>query len=135
MPALMERTSVVILAGGLGSRISEHTETRPKPMIEIGPYPILWHIMKIYESHGLRDFVIACGYKGEVIKDYFHSFFVRNADYTVNLKDGVERFVRSDAPDWNVSMVDTGLMTMTGGRLLRLASWLPGERFLCTYGD
>lgn len=131
----MESTNVVILAGGFGSRLSEHTENRPKPMIEIGAHPILWHIMKIYESHGFRDFIIACGYKGEVIKDYFHNYFVRSADYVVNLRDGTERFVRSDAPDWRVSVVDTGLSTMTGGRLKRLAGWLSGKRFMCTYGD
>jgi glucose-1-phosphate cytidylyltransferase len=126
---------VVILAGGFGSRISEHTENRPKPMIEIGPHPILWHIMKIYASHGVRDFVIACGYKGEVIKDYFHNFYVRSTDYVVNLRDGTQRFVRTGAPDWSVACVDTGLATMTGGRIKRLASWIEGDRFMCTYGD
>jgi len=131
----MEAIKTVVLAGGLGSRISEHTESRPKPMIEIGPHPIMWHIMKIYASHGFKDFVVACGYKGEFIKEYFHNFFIRNTDYTVNLRDGSEQFVRSDAPDWTISVVDTGLHTLTGGRIKRLRTWLDGERFMCTYGD
>jgi len=131
----MEPLKVVILAGGFGSRLSEHTETRPKPMVEIGPHPILWHIMKIYETCGFRDFVVACGYKGEVIKEYFHNFYVRSTDYVINLRDGTQRFLRSDAPDWTVSLVDTGLSTMTGGRIRRLADWLDGDRFMCTYGD
>lgn len=125
----------VILAGGHGSRLSEQTEARPKPMIEIGPHPMLWHIMQIYAAHGLKDFVVACGYKAEFIKEYFHNFFIRNTDYTVNLRDGSERFMRSDTPDWTISVVDTGVNTMTGGRITRLASWLDGPRFGCTYGD
>ncbi len=126
---------VVLLAGGFGSRISEHTETRPKPMIEIGQYPILWHIMNIYASHGFNEFVVACGYKSEVLKDYFHNFFIRHADYVVSLRDGKEEIVRSEAPDWKIALVDTGLHTMTGGRLRRLKSWLGDEPFLVTYGD
>lgn len=126
---------VVLLAGGFGSRISEHTETRPKPMIEIGQYPILWHIMNIYASHGFSEFIVACGYKGEVLKDYFHNFFIRHADYVVSLRDGKEEIVRSEAPDWKIAVVDTGLNTMTGGRLRRLKSWLGDEPFLVTYGD
>jgi glucose-1-phosphate cytidylyltransferase len=104
-------------------------------MIEIGTHPILWHIMKIYGAYGLRDFVIACGYKGEVIKEYFHGFAVRNSDYSIQLRNGQTNVLRSDAPDWNVSLIDTGLHTMTGGRLHRLQAWLDGPRFLCTYGD
>jgi glucose-1-phosphate cytidylyltransferase len=126
---------VVLLAGGLGSRLSEHTETRPKPMIEIGPYPILWHIMNIYASHGFNEFIVACGYKGEVIKDYFHSFFIRHSDYVVSLKDGAQEVVRSEAPDWKIALVDTGLHTMTGGRLRRLGGWLGDATFMVTYGD
>ncbi|EYF01928.1 glucose-1-phosphate cytidylyltransferase [Chondromyces apiculatus] len=126
---------VVLLAGGFGSRLSEHTEARPKPMIEIGTYPILWHIMSIYASHGFNDFVVACGYKGEVIKDYFHSFYVRHSDYVVNLRDGTQQILRSEAPDWRIAVVDTGLNTMTGGRIRRLRSWLGDETFLVTYGD
>jgi glucose-1-phosphate cytidylyltransferase len=126
---------VVLLAGGFGSRISEHTETRPKPMIEIGQYPILWHIMNIYASHGFNEFIVACGYKSEVLKDYFHSFFIRHADYVVSLRDGREEIIRSEAPDWKIAVVDTGLNTMTGGRLRRLKSWLGDKPFLVTYGD
>lgn len=126
---------VVLLAGGFGSRISEHTETRPKPMIEIGQHPILWHIMNIYASHGFNEFIVACGYKSEVLKDYFHNFFIRHADYVVSLRDGKEEILRSEAPDWKIAVVDTGLHTMTGGRLRRLKSWLGNEPFLVTYGD
>jgi glucose-1-phosphate cytidylyltransferase len=126
---------VVLLAGGFGSRLSEHTEVRPKPMVEIGPHPILWHIMSIYASHGFADFVVACGYKGEVIKGYFDSFFMRHADYVISLKDGAREVVRSEAPDWKVALVDTGLHTMTGGRLRRLRGWLEGGTFMVTYGD
>jgi glucose-1-phosphate cytidylyltransferase len=126
---------IVLLAGGFGSRLAEHTEACPKPMIEIGAYPILWHIMHIYASHGYNEFIVACGYKGEVIKDYFHSFFMRHADYVVNLKDNSHEVVRSEAPDWKIALVDTGLHTMTGGRLRRLQSWLKGATFMVTYGD
>lgn len=126
---------VVLLAGGFGSRISEQSESRPKPMIEIGQYPILWHIMNIYASHGFNEFVVACGYKSEVLKDYFHNFFIRHADYVVSLRDGKEEIVRSEAPDWKIALVDTGLNTMTGGRLRRLRSWLGDEPFMVTYGD
>ena len=131
----MDNVKTVILAGGFGSRLSEHTEMRPKPMIEVGPHPIVWHIMNMYASHGFKEFVLACGYKAEFIKEYFHNFFIRNTDYTVNLRDGTEKFVNTDTPDWLVSVVDTGLHTMTGGRIARLASWLDGPRFMCTYGD
>jgi glucose-1-phosphate cytidylyltransferase len=126
---------VVVLAGGLGSRLSELTEARPKPMIEIGPHPVLWHIMHIYAAHGFNDFIVACGYKGEIIKAYFHDFFIRNADYVVNLRDGKEQVLRSDTPDWQIAVVDTGIQTMTGGRLLRLGRWLGNGTFMVTYGD
>jgi glucose-1-phosphate cytidylyltransferase len=126
---------VVLLAGGLGTRLSEHTELRPKPMIEIGARPILWHIMSGYARYGFTDFVVACGYKGEVIKDYFQSFFIRYADYVVSLRDGAKEVVRSEAPDWKVALVDTGLHTMTGGRLRRLDGWLGEGAFMVTYGD
>ncbi len=126
---------VVILAGGVGSRLSERTDVRPKPMVEIGHHPILWHIMKIYSHHGFDDFVLACGYKGEVIKEYFHNFYVLSSDYVVNLADGTEEIRRTDAPRWRIAVVDTGLSTQTSGRLRRLASWLEGDRFMVTYGD
>ena len=125
----------VLLAGGLGTRLAEHTEARPKPMVEIGAYPILWHIMSIYASHGFRDFIVACGYKGEFIKDYFHSFFARHADSIVRLKSGKSEVVRAEAPDWTIGLVDTGLHTMTGGRIGRLRSWLGAGPFMVTYGD
>jgi glucose-1-phosphate cytidylyltransferase len=126
---------VVLLAGGFGTRLSEQTELRPKPMIEIGAHPILWHIMSGYASHGFNEFVVACGYKGELIKDYFQSFFFRHADYIVNLRDGAREVVRSEGPDWRIALVDTGLHTMTGGRLRRLGGWLGEGPFMVTYGD
>jgi glucose-1-phosphate cytidylyltransferase len=126
---------VVILAGGLGSRLSEHTELRPKPMIEVGPHPMLWHIMKLYAHHGFNEFVIACGYKGEVIKQYFHNVYLSSSDYIVNLADGKEELRRTDAPNWRIAVVDTGLHTQSGGRMRRLGSWLEGDRFMLTYGD
>lgn len=104
-------------------------------MIEIGPHPILWHVMSIYASHGQNDFVVACGYKGEVIKEYFHSFYIRNSDYVVSLRDGKEEILRSSAPDWKIACVDTGLSTRTGGRIAKLRDWLGKDRFMVTYGD
>lgn len=126
---------VVILAGGKGTRIAEETVTRPKPMVEIGGRPILWHIMSIYAAQGLNDFVVACGYRGELIKEYFASFFVHHSDFTINLKDGSRDVLSAGAPDWRVSVIDTGLDTMTGGRVKRLRPWLDGAPFMVTYGD
>lgn len=126
---------VVILAGGLGSRLSEETVSRPKPMIEIGGKPMLWHIMNIYASHGFRDFVVACGYKGEVIKEYFRNFYYHETDLIVNLRDGSCATLNSQSPDWRITLVDTGLETMTGGRLLRLAPVIGRDPFMVTYGD
>lgn len=126
---------VVVLAGGYGSRLAEHTEAKPKPMVEIGPHPILWHVLSIYGAQGLSDFVIACGYKAEVIKRWFSDWTLHHADFEVSLKDGARKILRSDAPDWRVSVVDTGLHTMTGGRLKRLSGLLSGGTFLATYGD
>lgn len=125
---------VVILAGGLGTRLSEHTEARPKPMVEIGTNPILWHIMNIYGAHGLSDFIVLCGYKGEVIKEYFANFHMRCEDFTVSLRDGRREVVASSSPDWRVTCIDTGLHTMTGGRLKRASAHLTST-FMCTYGD
>jgi glucose-1-phosphate cytidylyltransferase len=132
-----ERNSikVVILAGGFGTRLAEETSLRPKPMLEIGGKPILWHIMNIYGSRGFKEFIIACGFKGEVIKEYFHNFFVYNSDLLVNLRDGSHETGNSNAPDWQVRLVDTGLYTLTAGRLRRLKPYLTDETFMVTYGD
>jgi len=126
---------VIILAGGLGTRLAEETSARPKPMIEIGGKPILWHIMNMYASHGFNDFLVACGYKGEMIKEYFHNYLVHNSDLFVNLKEGTCRVANSLAPDWQVGLVDTGLNTLTGGRVRRLQGLLGNHTFLVTYGD
>ena len=126
---------VVILAGGRGTRIAEETSVRPKPMVEIGGKPMLWHIMNIYASHGYKNFLIACGYKGEMIKEYFHNFFIRNSDYMVDLKDGSLNVVNGSGLDWQIGLIDTGLDTMTGGRILRLKKWIGEETFMVTYGD
>lgn len=126
---------VVLLAGGFGTRLSEETMKIPKPMIEIGGKPILWHIMNIYASHGHSDFLIACGYKGEYIKRYFRDFFLHNSDFFLNLKDGAQNIVNTSSPDWRVGLIDTGLNTMTGGRLLRLKEWIGTSTFMATYGD
>lgn len=127
---------VVILAGGFGTRISEESHLKPKPMIEIGERPILWHIMKIYSHYGFNDFIICLGYKGYCIKEYFAHYFLHEADITFDFREGNERIVHSHtAEPWRVTLVDTGLETMTGGRIKRVASYLNGETFLLTYGD
>ncbi|NOT47445.1 MAG: glucose-1-phosphate cytidylyltransferase [Acidobacteria bacterium] len=126
---------IVILAGGLGTRLSEETMLRPKPMVEIGGKPLLWHIMKIYAGHGFKDFLVACGYKGDCIKEYFHSYVTRSNDYFIDLENGSCDVVSRNGLDWRVGMIDTGLNTMTGGRLLRLRKWLKDETFMVTYGD
>jgi glucose-1-phosphate cytidylyltransferase len=126
---------VVLLAGGLGTRLSEETDVRPKPMVEIGGHPILWHIMNIYAAAGLSDFVIALGYKGELIKEYFLNFHPHNSDLTVHLGSGRVAFHDNKAPDWTVTLADTGMHTQTGGRVRRLRPWLDGKTFMMTYGD
>ena len=126
---------VIILAGGRGTRLSEETAMRPKPMVEIGGKPMLWHIMSIYANHGFKDFLVACGYKGEVIKEYFHNFFIRNSDYVIDLSDGSRQVVNENRIDWRIGVIDTGLGTMTGGRILRLRPLLGDETFMVTYGD
>ncbi len=126
---------VVILAGGRGTRLSEETAVRPKPMVEIGGRPILWHIMNIYASYGYKEFLVACGYKGETIKEYFHNFSILNSDYVVDLRDGSREIVTARGIDWRVGLIDTGLNVMTGGRLLRLKDRIGGETFMVTYGD
>jgi len=126
----------VILAGGLGTRISEETHLKPKPMIEIGGKPVLWHIMKIYSSHGIHDFIICCGYKGYVIKEYFANYFLHMSDVTFDMEHNEMRVHQRYAEPWKVTLVDTGEETMTGGRLKRVAEHLQGERDFCfTYGD
>ncbi len=127
----------IILAGGFGSRLSEETTVRPKPMVEIGGKPILWHIMNIYAAHGIREFIIALGYKGEVIKQYFLSFYALNNDISVDLASGGTTIHDGgNQPNWIVHLVDTGLHTQTGGRLKRLRGWLgDDETFMFTYGD
>jgi len=126
----------VILAGGIGTRISEETQVRPKPMVEIGGKPILWHIMKIYSHYGINDFVICLGYKGYVIKEYFANYFVHTSDVTFHIAEDRVDVHRRHAEPWHVTLVDTGDLTMTGGRLKRVASYLdPSEPFCFTYGD
>ena len=126
---------VVILAGGFGTRLSEQTSVRPKPMVEIGDEPILWHIMKIYHGHGFNEFVICCGYKGFAIKQYFANYVLHHADVTFKTSERNLEIHRSDAEDWKVTLVDTGHNTMTGGRLKRVAQYLGDEPFCLTYGD
>jgi glucose-1-phosphate cytidylyltransferase len=126
----------VILAGGLGTRISEETSTRPKPMIEIGGKPILWHILKTYSHHGINDFIICCGYKGYVIKEYFANYFLHMSDVTFDMSKNSMEVHQQSAEPWRVTLVDTGDDTMTGGRLKRVAPYLQGEEDFCfTYGD
>ena len=126
----------VILAGGLGTRLSEETGTRPKPMVEIGGKPILWHIMKMYSSHGINDFIICCGYKGYMIKEYFANYFLHTSDVTFNMRDNSMEVHDKRAEDWNVTLVDTGETSMTCGRLRRVADYVRHEEAFCfTYGD
>ncbi len=126
----------VILAGGLGTRISEETHLKPKPMIEIGGKPILWHIMKIYAQHGINDFIICCGYKGYLIKEYFANYFLHMSDVTFDMRNNSMQVHQQSAEPWRVTLVDTGEATMTGGRLQRVAPYLKGEEAFCfTYGD
>jgi len=126
---------VVILAGGLGTRLSEETGLKPKPMVEIGEMPILWHIMKIYSSHGFNDFIICLGYKGYMIKEYFANYFLHKSDVTIDLVTNAVKVHDTKAEPWNITLVDTGLNTMTGGRIRRVSSHIGNETFLLTYGD
>jgi len=126
----------IILAGGLGTRISEESNTRPKPMIEIGGKPLLWHIMKIYSAHGIDDFVICCGYKGYVVKEYFANYFLHMSDVTFDMLKNEMQVHQRYAESWRVTLVETGENTMTGGRLKRVADYVKGEEAFCfTYGD
>jgi len=133
---MSESIKAIILCGGLGSRLAEETQVKPKPMIEIGGKPILWHVMKIYERHGIKNFMLTLGYKGEVIKDYFLNYHALQSNMIVNLKNGQVEYSNPTAEDWRVSLIDTGANTMTGGRLLRLKPYLrSGGTFMLTYGD
>ena len=126
---------VVILAGGLGTRISEETLLRPKPMVEIGGKPILWHVMKIYSAHGIHDFIICLGYKGYMIKEYFANYFLHMSDVTIDMQQNKLEIHQNSSEPWRVTLVDTGESTMTGGRLKRIAQYLDNEDFCLTYGD
>lgn len=125
----------VILAGGYGTRLSEETGVKPKPMVEIGDRPILWHVMKIYETAGIKDFVICCGYKGHIIKEYFLNYFTRYSDLTFDLERNAVTFHQPRAEPWRVTLIDTGEETMTGGRLKRVRDHIGDETFCLTYGD
>jgi len=126
----------VILAGGLGTRISEETHVKPKPMIEIGGKPILWHIMKTYSAHGVNEFIICCGYKGYIIKEYFANYFLHMSDVTFNMVENEMEVHQQKAEPWKVTLVDTGDKTLTGGRLKRVSSYIQDEEAFCfTYGD
>jgi glucose-1-phosphate cytidylyltransferase len=125
----------VILAGGLGTRLAEETETKPKPMVQIGDKPILWHIMKIYAHFGVRDFVICLGYRGYVIKEYFANYFLHTSDVTINLRENQLTVHRSESEDWKVTLIDTGVDTMIGGRIKRAIPYIEGDAFFLTYGD
>jgi glucose-1-phosphate cytidylyltransferase len=125
----------VILAGGLGTRIAEETSAKPKPMLEIGGRPIIWHIMKTYSSHGINDFVICCGYKGYIIKEYFANYLLHMSDVTVDIANDTIEIHNHKAEPWRITLVDTGESTQTGGRLKRVANYIKGDYFCMTYGD
>jgi len=125
----------VILAGGLGTRIAEESDTKPKPMVEVGGKPLLWHIMKTYAHHGVNDFIVCLGYKGYVIKEFFFNYYRHMADMTIDLKTGDHQILNSQAEDWRITLIDTGSDTMTGGRLKRAAPYLDSDTFCLTYGD
>lgn len=127
---------VVILCGGMGTRLREETEYKPKPMVEIGDKPILWHIMKTYSTYGFNDFVLCLGYKGDVIKDYFYHYKMRNNDFSMNLKNGdIKLFDSNEENDWNITLVNTGLNSMTGSRIKKIEKFIDGDQFMVTYGD
>lgn len=131
----MERIKVVILAGGMGSRISEESQWKPKPMIEIGDKPILWHIMKWYASFGIRDFIICCGYKGHMIKEYFINYYAYQGDWHFGTCGEEDKTAGKRREPWKVTLVDTGLKTLTAGRILKARKYIGNERFMLTYGD
>lgn len=135
MQESLTNMKVAILAGGLGTRLGEETSIRPKPMVEIGGKPILWHIMKIYSTYGFNDFVVLCGYKGEYIKNYFLNYFTRMSDFTIDLSNNDVTIHRNVAEPWRITLLDTGAETLTGGRLKRAESYLNKGTFMMTYGD
>lgn len=126
---------VVILAGGFGTRLSEATEIRPKPMVEIGGKPILWHIMKTYSHYGYNDFIVCLGYKGYFIKEYFHHYYLHNTDVTFDMKNNEVQYLNSEAEPWKITLAETGLHTMTGGRIKAVQKYIGNEPFMLTYGD
>lgn len=126
---------VVILAGGFGTRLSEETDIRPKPMVEIGGKPILWHIMNMYSTHGFNEFIVCCGYKGQVIKEYFINYYENTSDFTIDLSSGELVIHQPISEPWKVTLVDTGLKTLTGGRIKRVKDYIGNEPFMLTYGD
>lgn len=126
---------VVILAGGLGTRLSEETASKPKPLVEVGYMPILWHIMKSYSYYGFNDFIICCGYKGYLIKDFFANYYLHTSDISIDLLVGKVEIINKKSEPWRVTLIDTGESTMTGGRLKRVEPYIDGEVFMATYGD
>lgn len=126
---------VLILAGGLGTRMSEETSIKPKPMVEIGGMPLIWHIMKLYSYHGFNEFVILLGYKSYYIKEYFYHYYLHNSDVTLDVSNGKATYHGSRAEPWKITLLDTGLETMTGGRLFRAKDYIQNQRFMLTYGD
>jgi len=132
---MSKNMKVVILAGGFGTRLSEETDIRPKPIVEIGGYPIIRHIMKIYSNYGYNDFIVCLGYKGYMIKEYFANYTLHMSDVTFNLKTGETIIQRSNSEDWKVTLIDTGLNTMTGGRIKRIKKFIGNKTFMLTYGD
>jgi len=126
---------VVILAGGLGSRLSEETNIKPKPMVEIGGKPILWHIMKMYSAYGFNEFIVCLGYKGYVIKEYFSNYFLHQSDITIKISENEVKVHKTISEPWTITLIDTGLNTKTGGRLKRIKSYIKNETFMLTYGD
>ncbi len=131
----MSDLKVVILCGGAGTRLREQTEFMPKPLVRVGNYPILWHIMKTYSHYGYNDFILSLGYKGEMIKDYFLNYDWRSGDFSFKLGNGKRQTHSNDAPDWKITFADTGLETMTAGRIKKVTKYIEGDEFLCTYGD
>lgn len=132
----MKNTKLVILAGGLGTRLTEETSVKPKPMVEIGQKPILWHIMKIYSFYGINDFIICCGYKGEIIKQYFVNYLINNSDINIKLNKNKITLNEEKAENWSITLVDTGENTLTGGRIKRIKDYVVNDDFFClTYGD